>query len=133
MGDMADAILDGEFDEWSGEYLGPGVGYPRSNDPDHPSNAWKRRKKHNSAYRQATHNELKGVQQSDPRYGGVYNWLLMVKCPIPLDDLIRKYTDQVDNLRGHTPRIGTICKYISQGDFQKFKDWYDSIKYSLKP
>lgn len=30
MGDIADAILDGEFDEISGEYIGPGCGYPRS-------------------------------------------------------------------------------------------------------
>lgn len=29
MGDMADGILDGDFCEWCGEYLGPGDGYPR--------------------------------------------------------------------------------------------------------
>lgn len=30
MGDIADGILNGDFDEETGEYIGPGLGYPRS-------------------------------------------------------------------------------------------------------
>lgn len=30
MGDIADSIIDGEFDQYTGEYLGEGCGYPRS-------------------------------------------------------------------------------------------------------
>lgn len=30
MGDAADMLLDGTCDEFTGEYLGPGPGYPRS-------------------------------------------------------------------------------------------------------
>lgn len=30
MGDMADALIDGEFDYETGEYIGKGVGYPRT-------------------------------------------------------------------------------------------------------
>jgi hypothetical protein len=30
MGEMADAILNGDFDEETGEYIGPGQGFPRS-------------------------------------------------------------------------------------------------------
>jgi len=30
MGDIADMILDGILDEQTGEYIGPGVGYPRT-------------------------------------------------------------------------------------------------------
>lgn len=30
MGDVADGILDGDFDEETGEYIGPGMGFPRS-------------------------------------------------------------------------------------------------------
>lgn len=30
MGDIADAIIDGEFDYITGEYLGRGCGYPRT-------------------------------------------------------------------------------------------------------
>lgn len=30
MGEIADSLIDGEFDYITGEYLGPGVGYPRS-------------------------------------------------------------------------------------------------------
>jgi hypothetical protein len=38
MGDIADMMLDGTLDEVTGEYLGEGPGYPRSNDPGHYSN-----------------------------------------------------------------------------------------------
>lgn len=38
MGEIAESLLNGEFDEWTGEYIGPPVGYPRSLDPDHYSN-----------------------------------------------------------------------------------------------
>ena len=30
MGDIADMMLDGILDQYTGEYIGPGVGYPRS-------------------------------------------------------------------------------------------------------
>lgn len=30
MGEIADGILNGDFDEETGEYIGPGDGYPRS-------------------------------------------------------------------------------------------------------
>lgn len=30
MGDIADSMIDGEFDYITGEYIGPGVGYPRT-------------------------------------------------------------------------------------------------------
>ena len=30
MGEIADALIDGEFDFLTGEYIGPGVGYPRT-------------------------------------------------------------------------------------------------------
>ena len=30
MGEIADAMIDGELDYMTGEYLGPGVGYPRT-------------------------------------------------------------------------------------------------------
>ena len=41
MGEIAESLLDGEFDCISGEYLGEGVGYPRSmhdkyNNPNGP-------------------------------------------------------------------------------------------------
>lgn len=30
MGEIADSLIDGEFDFRTGEYIGPGVGYPRT-------------------------------------------------------------------------------------------------------
>ena len=33
MGDMADGILNGDFDEQTGEWLGEGDGYPRTLEP----------------------------------------------------------------------------------------------------
>lgn len=38
MGEIADMMLEGILDEWTGEYIGEAVGYPRSADPDHPCN-----------------------------------------------------------------------------------------------
>jgi hypothetical protein len=44
MGQGADLILNGDIDEWTGEYIGPGQGFPRSLDPDHPCNQNKKSK-----------------------------------------------------------------------------------------
>lgn len=30
MGDIADGIINGDFDEQTGEYIGPGDGFPRT-------------------------------------------------------------------------------------------------------
>lgn len=39
MGDIADGLLDGQFDFYTGEYLGQGCGYPRTFDRSLP---WER-------------------------------------------------------------------------------------------
>jgi len=39
MGEIADMILDGILDEQTGEYIGPGVGYPRTMQRDTPGDA----------------------------------------------------------------------------------------------
>lgn len=36
MGDISNGILDGEFDSMTGEYIGPGQGFPRSYDKNSP-------------------------------------------------------------------------------------------------
>lgn len=33
MGEIADSIINGEFDQYTGEYIGEPSGYPRTNDP----------------------------------------------------------------------------------------------------
>jgi hypothetical protein len=38
MGEIADAMIDGEFDYITGEYLGRGVGYPRTRDDERQNN-----------------------------------------------------------------------------------------------
>lgn len=40
MGEMADAMIDGEMDFFTGEYIGRGVGYPRTLDRSLP---WERK------------------------------------------------------------------------------------------
>lgn len=47
MGEYADMLLDGSHDEWTGEYIGEAVGYPRSRDPNHYSNQKRKRSKRN--------------------------------------------------------------------------------------
>jgi hypothetical protein len=47
MGEIADSMIDGEFDFFTGEYLGPGVGYPRTGNRSLP---WERAARGNSFY-----------------------------------------------------------------------------------
>lgn len=44
MGDIADAIINGDFDASTGEWIGPGDGFPRSYDPKHPDFIGRKRK-----------------------------------------------------------------------------------------
>lgn len=41
MGDISESMIDGEFDYITGEYIGPGVGYPRTFEREHKWNSKK--------------------------------------------------------------------------------------------
>lgn len=47
MGDIADMMLDGILDEQTGEFLGDGVGYPRTNQSGYYNSTKKRKPKRN--------------------------------------------------------------------------------------
>lgn len=44
MGDIADGLINGDFDFHTGEYIGPGEGFPRTFDRSLP---WEQKKKNN--------------------------------------------------------------------------------------
>jgi hypothetical protein len=68
MGEYAEMLLDGSCDEWTGEYIGPAVGYPRSLDPDHYSNQQNKRQS-SIRYNKA------GLPSKASAANGVYQWL----------------------------------------------------------
>lgn len=108
MGEIAEMMLDGTLDEWTGEYLGPGPGFPRSRDPQHPSNM-------------RDFFNLFPVQ-NNPRVG-VEKWLSKKGCK-DLGGVVRRYQDEVLHLEG-IPKHKTICKHISS-DFPAFTKWFNS-------
>lgn len=57
MGEIAEMMLNGDLDEWTGEYLGPGDGFPRSLDPDHPSNTDRERSRKSEKRRRYRRNK----------------------------------------------------------------------------
>lgn len=112
MGEIVELMLDGTLDEWTGEYLGPGPGYPRSRDPKHPSNM------------KGFFKMFAGNGNYNPR-AGVEKWLLQRDCK-DLEGIVRRYQDEVLHLEG-IPKHKTICKHISS-NFPAFKKWFNSQK-----
>ncbi len=114
MGDIADAILNGDFDEWTGEWLGPGQGFPRSLDPEHPSN------RHGySGLNIGRNNPVAGIQ----------GWLMKKKCKEDPEVVVRVYQDEVLHIEG-VPKYKTICKRISNTCFGEFMQWFNTSKFS---
>lgn len=113
MGDIAESLLSGEFDEYTGEYIGPAVGYPRSMDSAHWSN------------KQARYNYNYG---NNP-LGGIEQWVVVnteIRRPGKVWKAIREYSklydikepeDQVDK----KPKF--LASWISQHHWQLFIVW----------
>lgn len=61
MGDIADAMINGDMDCMTGEWLGDGAGYPRTYEPGHPNSVHK--KKHKLLFSNSKNNtkELNGI------------------------------------------------------------------------
>lgn len=101
MGDMADAIIDGEFDYITGEYIGRGVGYPRS-----------------------FHDNYKTRYDKDRNVNGVKNYLLKKGFNLQIhDDIIKSYG--IDKLM-QQKKVKSICAEI-QKDFNAFIQWVSKI------
>lgn len=72
MGDMADAMLDGIFDEQTGEYIGEAVGYPRTMQRGYYNSMKGRRPKQGTKRRTSENlggSHLIGKETTHVRYG----------------------------------------------------------------
>lgn len=99
MSDIADGILNGDFDEITGEYIGPGQGFPRSiND------------KNNISIYNPTSNAVWGVRKSTKKYLSkkLYNLFIL------------DYGKNILNIK--SSQIEEICVEI-QKDFSKYMNY----------
>lgn len=109
MGDIADGILDGDFDEETGEYIGPAMGFPRS--------LAREARERNSKYK----NKPKAPTTGMNAVKGVQNFLKGKVDEEDFDVIILRFAkenlnyDEIDN-------IG-ICNEI-QKDFSRFVVWF---------
>lgn len=99
MGDMADAILDGVFDQYTGEYIGKAVGYPRS-----------------------VHNrKCKEKKATPPPCYISFVAKLLIGYTDAHEDITKAYDSSVLHI-GNGVKHRTICKHI-YNDVAKFKKW----------
>ena len=111
MGEIADSLLDGEFDYITGEYLGPGVGYPRTME------------------RGEMFSMDEGRTYRNNPVAGIQGWLMKKKCKEDPEVVVRAYQDEVLHIEG-TPKYKTICKRISNTCFGEFMQWFNTSKFS---
>lgn len=114
MGEIADAMIDGEFDYITGEYLGRGCGYPRTLE--------------------------RGYNKKSGAYGGVVNFCMQKgKTQSKANDIIKRYGREI--LKIDTPKargiktwkedvMPTILKISEeiQKDFNAFRKWFVALQ-----
>jgi len=76
MGEIADGLINGDFDFYTGEYLGRGLGFPRTHDRPLP---WKNRSKKNPTNGVMIFLSRKGLTQNQQeailrKYAELKNW-----------------------------------------------------------
>lgn len=116
MGDIADGILNGDFDEYTGEYIGPGQGFPRS-----------------LSYHAGGNKNIKRLgQRSDmsKEVYGIANFLFMMGIK-NWQNTILKYNREERNNEIETSNNNRIATMI-QSDFGKFRSWALKNKEELK-
>lgn len=100
MGEIADSLLDGEFDYITGEYIGEGCGYPRTMDKQHKTYTF---------------------DSAEKAVKGVTKYLISKGKKLEqVNDLIIKYA--VDNHRKEIKDVNKICVSI-QKSFGTFVKW----------
>lgn len=104
MGEIADMMIDGTLDFYTGEYIGRGKGIPRTLDRSLP---WEQGNKN--------HNAKSGVTKWLHK-NGITNGQQQM-------DIIRKYLPD----EPHSKSKQDLCIIISK-DFQKFAAWFNKEK-----
>lgn len=115
MGEIADGLINGDFDFYTGEYLGRGGGFPRTGNKSLP---WERgHKKRKGVYGSIVHFCMlrgyahKHANGAIKRYG-----IEVLKIDIPK-------AEPQDWRQVVFPVIVNICGNI-QADFESFKNWF---------
>lgn len=111
MGEIADGLIDGEFDFYTGEYLGKGVGFPRTRNGSLP---WEKRKNNKNNPRRGV------IQYVHNSFAGKSHIPSAIK-------IIKKYAAEV-NLVFKTEE--EMFQLIS-ADFTSFVNWFNKNKQSL--
>lgn len=106
MGEIADSLIDGEYDFFTGEYIGRGVGYPRTLNKQLP---WGKRD-----YTASKDAALRGVQK-------------FIKKRIKVTDITAIVNEYMPE-----PSLGLKRKCLDiQKDFGSFVKWMN-VKYPIK-
>jgi len=89
MGEMADSLIDGEFDYITGEYIGPGCGFPRTRIVSRKSEdvSWKRVTGYMSTHGIKPHLHPKVIKEFGVPYTGKHP--LRNACFMVLNDFDR--------------------------------------------
>jgi hypothetical protein len=114
MGDIADAIINGDMDEVTGEWLGDGQGFPRS------------------IHHNESHKRNRGIVPDNPEYknmvNGIRKWLNNAShIKLPQSDQESEGWTKVVRRYGRTIEVKTfklIIKNISK-DFHVFSCWVE--------
>lgn len=108
MGEIADSIIDGEFDYITGEYIGPGVGYPRTR---HGNNPKKKKKKSVPLNPESYKAQVLKLLFADTNQKG-FN----------LHEVVRDYcVEELKMQKNISEKVA--CKYVLL-DPTKFKAWF---------
>lgn len=110
MGEIADSMINGEFDYITGEYIGKPVGYPRTNERKQPNT-----NKENYARSRGIRSYLKNNNIPPERY----------------TDVVRAYFVNVLG-RSKNKKLNQMCAIIQEDGFNKFSTWFKNIADSLK-
>lgn len=113
MGEIEDSMIDGEFDYITGEYLGKGVGYPRTRTSFKPD--FKNRSK------------IKAGRNYQSNKSKVYRIMISEgnKCNlshIQITSIVEEYAHGELKLQQNV-KEKTVYKHILKDD-QRFKSWY---------
>jgi|SRR6478752_7335859 len=112
MGDIADGLINGDFDFYTGEYLGRGYGFPRTGNKSLP---WEKRKKHKR--------KTESTATKEQAYNGVKNFISIKWNGSPnipcVRTLIMEYTGEKNiDLKQKCLEIqkdfGSFIKFINQ-------------------
>lgn len=113
MGDIADAMINGDMDCVTGEWLGGGAGYPRTTEPNHPTSINQR---NGTTYKYSS------------KVNGVKKYLKMKTNlkPDEMHDYCIHYLDEVRGLNFTEHDSWESVAQVIQHDFSQFVEYVNN-------